>query len=350
MIWSRVYIFEESPKSIQDVVGDVYCPGENSLNREKCESHGGYVTTPRSIFGCGKCGAWLFVQKVPLFLCYKNRQNTFFSLRKKMNFLPDKQLFIKVPSRNNSPPTTVTRTKKMLKRVQIWNKRIHFLLADDLNSIFIFQIFLFTFNQKSTAQISSYSRKLTEKYDLLSLQRRNLVDSRFWSQLCYYCSKLSRPKYNNHLTRKSLAAWQLLFSQRQEFLDNHLPRVPITPNQQGTFEMREEKLYSVGAQDLDTSSFQMTDLEDIEFKWENSQLDSVFRPGIDTPFSPTTFHDLSMEGSVENPTVLDEEEDKENAPPPAPSTPVSVRYKEPPRLQRSRAFLSNNRKCTRLCL
>ena len=53
----------------------------------------------------------------------------------------------------------------------------------------------------------------------------------------------------------SLAAWQLLLSQRQELLDNHLPRVPITPNQQGTFEMREEVLSSVGAQDLDTSSY-----------------------------------------------------------------------------------------------
>ena len=35
----------------------------------------------------------------------------------------------------------------------------------------------------------------------------------------------------------ALAAWSLLLSQRQEFLSNHLPRVPITPNQQGTFEM-----------------------------------------------------------------------------------------------------------------
>ena len=64
-------------------------------------------------------------------------------------------------------------------------------------------------------------------------------------------------------------------------------------------------------------------------------MDAVFRPVIDTPFSPTTFDDLSMEGSVENPIVLDEEEDKENAPP---STPESVRSTEPPRLQRSRVF------------
>ena len=63
-----VYIFEENPKSIQDVIGDVYCPGEYCLNREKCKSIGGYVTTPRSIYGCDKCGAWLFAHKVPFTL------------------------------------------------------------------------------------------------------------------------------------------------------------------------------------------------------------------------------------------------------------------------------------------
>ena len=45
----RVYIFEERPKSVQEVIGDVYCPGKYCLNTEKCESIGGYVTTPRSI-------------------------------------------------------------------------------------------------------------------------------------------------------------------------------------------------------------------------------------------------------------------------------------------------------------
>ena len=63
-----VYIFEENPKSIQDVIGDVYCPGEYCLNRQKCKSIGGYVTTPRSIYCCGKCGAWLFVHRVPFML------------------------------------------------------------------------------------------------------------------------------------------------------------------------------------------------------------------------------------------------------------------------------------------
>ena len=65
-----VYIFEENPKSIQDVIGDVYCS-----NREKCEYFGGYVTTPRSIYGCGKCGAWFFVHKVP-FTFSRYKKNT----------------------------------------------------------------------------------------------------------------------------------------------------------------------------------------------------------------------------------------------------------------------------------
>ena len=112
----------------------------------------------------------------------------------------------------------------------------------------------------------------------------------------------------------------------------------MTPNQQRTIEMREEVLSSVGAQDLDTSSYQLTNREDIEFNWENSQVDSVFRPGIDTRFSPTTFDDLLMgDGSVENPIVLDEEEDEEEDAP-LPTTPESVRPTEPPRLQKSSAF------------
>ena len=103
-------------------------------------------------------------------------------------------------------------------------------------------------------------------------------------------------------------------------------------------EMRDEELSSVGAQDLDTSSYQVSDLEDIEFNLEDSQfdMDAVFRPGVDTTFSPKTFDELSMGGSVENPNVLVEEQNKEKASLPTP--PESVRPTEPPRLQRSWPF------------
>ena len=63
-----VCIFKESPKSIQDVIGDVYCPGKYCSNREKCKAILGYVTTMRSIYGCDNCGACLFVHKVPFTL------------------------------------------------------------------------------------------------------------------------------------------------------------------------------------------------------------------------------------------------------------------------------------------
>ena len=83
-----VYIFEESPKPVQDVIGDVYYPGKYCSNRDKCESLGGYVTTPRSINACGKCGAWLFVHKVPFMFqehvkTTKTDKTSFFFARKR---------------------------------------------------------------------------------------------------------------------------------------------------------------------------------------------------------------------------------------------------------------------------
>ena len=96
-----VYIFEEFPKSVQDDIGDVYCPGKLCSNREKCASLGGQVTTPRSIYGCGKYGAWLFVHKVPFMLqehvkTTKTSKTRFF-FAKKMNLLPNKQFLLNVP-------------------------------------------------------------------------------------------------------------------------------------------------------------------------------------------------------------------------------------------------------------
>ena len=95
-----------------------------------------------------------------------------------------------------------------------------------------------------------------------------------------------------------LAAWSLLLSQSQQFLNNHLARVPVTPSQQGSHEMKDEILSSVAGQDMDTSGYQVSaDLNDVEFYWENDQLDvaAVFKPGIDTIFSPTAFDDFGWE-------------------------------------------------------
>ena len=153
---------------------------------------------------------------------------------------------------------------------------------------------------------------------------------------------LSVKDLDKNLTISSLevppAAWSLLMSQRQKFLDNHLPRVPIIPNQQVTFEKREEVLFSVGAQDTDTRGYELSDLEDIDLSWEVPavNVDSVYRPGIDIPFSPSIFDDFQMEVSTAaNPITVDDEKDEENSAPTT-TTPESEHPAEPPRLLRSR--------------
>ena len=123
-----------------------------------------------------------------------------------------------------------------------------------------------------------------------------------------------------------LPAWSLLLSQRQDFLNSHVVQVPNTPNQKGTMEMRDKILWSVGAQDMDTGGYQKSDLDDVEIYWEKDQLDenAVFRPGIDAPFSPSTFNNSEMDSLAENPILTEKEQDKENSPP-LPTTPVSER-------------------------
>ena len=82
-----------------------------------------------------------------------------------------------------------------------------------------------------------------------------------------------------------LAAWSLLLSPRQDFLNNHQARVPITPKQELTMEMREELLSSVGAQEMLTRVYQVSPPQDFDFHLEKDQLGvhAVFRSGIENP-------------------------------------------------------------------
>ena len=140
-----------------------------------------------------------------------------------------------------------------------------------------------------------------------------------------------------------LAAWSLLLNQRQEFLNNHPAWVPVTANQQGTHEMRNEVLSSVGVQGLDTNGYPMSDLDDVEFYCKNDQLDvdALFKTSRDIPFSPPTFNNFEMGSLGENPIFIDEEQDMENSPP-NPLTPVTTavfeRPTQSPVLMRSHPF------------
>ena len=145
--------------------------------------------------------------------------------------------------------------------------------------------------------------------------------SRLWTRFGDSGYERSRPRSDNILPRNFSGRLELVVVSKTAILE----QPSVTLDQQGTHEKRDEVLSKVVAQKgLETSGYQVfTDLDDAEFSWENDQLDvdAVFRPGVDTPSSPTAFDDLEMGGSAENPILLNEQEDKENYPPPL-TTPV----------------------------
>ena len=91
-------------------------------------------------------------------------------------------------------------------------------------------------------------------------------------------------------------------------------------------EMQDQEPSCVGAQDMDTSGHQVSDLEDIEFHWEDLYLnmDAVFRPDKDTHVYSSIFNILEMPSVSANPILIDKKQDKENSPP-LPTTAVSGR-------------------------
>ena len=112
------------------------------------------------------------------------------------------------------------------------------------------------------------------------------------------------------LQERPWPAGNLFLSQRQEILVNHLARMPITPNQPGRHEMREEALSSAGAQEMDTSGYEhhnWTPLNSLE-------VNAVSAPLRDMPFSPTAVDHLEMERSLETPFPLDNENNKAFSP------------------------------------
>ena len=107
---------------------------------------------------------------------------------------------------------------------------MHFLLNDDLSHIFNFQFNLFNFNLQSTATQRTFN---LQKIMIFSVSNNGI---QYTLDFGPDSVTISVNDLVQNLTISSqeipLAAWQLLLSQRQEFSNNYLPRVPITPNQQ----------------------------------------------------------------------------------------------------------------------
>ena len=71
-----------------------------------------------------------------------------------------------------------------------------------------------------------------------------------------------------------VAAWSFVLSQRRGFSNDDLARGSFNCKDQGTMEMRVEVLSSVEAENLiDTSGYQASHLEDIEFHWKDHDLE-----------------------------------------------------------------------------
>ena len=148
----------------------------------------------------------------------------------------------------------------------MWNNHVTLLLVvlvKHKNTIlFVFQ----TFQQVTTRSFTNNTIKFTVSNN----------GTEWTSDFGNDSLVLSVQDLDENLTTSSLeiplAAWSLLLSQRQELLENQLPRVHKTPNQQVIIEMGEDVLSCCGAQDTGTRGYELSDLEDIKFRWEYSSV------------------------------------------------------------------------------
>ena len=174
---------------VRETFRNVYCP---TCGIEKCV----YISTKKttSFHDCKKCKACCNVLNIP----FKDQKPTILLFGGDVThcFARETSPDYEKPSPflnkflHQSQPSTSEPEPCKEKSSPIRDKRIRFLLVDDLSNIFFFsdQFFQFqpTVNQPNLFNLQSTYRK---NHDLLSLQQRSPVDSQFWSRLCYYCSK-----------------------------------------------------------------------------------------------------------------------------------------------------------------
>ena len=93
--------------------------------------------------------------------------------------------------------------------------------------------------------------------------------------------------------------------------------------------MQDEIFSSGGAQEMDRARLQVSDDVDFEFLRENSDLISrvSLKQFKDNNFFAPNFNEFEAVSAVENPTLIDDEEDKESLPAP---TPVTKEPNKPP--------------------
>ena len=202
---------------LRETIGDVYC---QTYRNEKCV----YISTNEttSFYDCksGKPAAtfWIFPWRTQNrhICCFFCDGTNCFARKTSRDYEKEKPSpFLKNFFRQSQPSTSEPEPKKFKMSPNMektypfpigwWVERnIHF-----SNQFIQFQ---------STVNRSNLTSQLKQNHDLLSLQRRNPVDSRFWSRLCYNCSERSRPKFNNQLTRNTLSCLAIAVVSKAKFL------------------------------------------------------------------------------------------------------------------------------------
>ena len=241
---------------IQELIGDVFCPKRRN---EKCFYISTYKTS--SFYDCKKCKACchalnlIFKDQNLQICCLAMTVHIDLQRRRVATTKKKNHLYIWRNFSANQIQAYPNLNQKRQKFFHLWYNRVDTPLVDAVNQNFIYTLILYTFSLHGSNKMFSASNDGIEWSfdfgpDSVTLTVKNLVhEMTIGSQ------------------ETPLAACSLLLSQRQQFFNNHLARVPVTPNQQGTHEMKDQVLSRVGAQEgLDTSGYQMSaDLDDVEF-------------------------------------------------------------------------------------
>ena len=128
----------------------------------------------------------------------------------------------------------------------------------------------------------------------------NTVDFGLSSWFSSFERKGSRWKPYNQLPGSSAGSLVFVAVPKTRIFGQSLASSSHNSQTTGNIWKERRSTLSVRAQNTDSRKYELSDLEDIEFSWEDPavNMDSVYRPGIDTPFSPSIFDDFQMEGST----------------------------------------------------
>ena len=100
-----------------------------------------------------------------------------------------------------------------------------------------------------------------------------------------------------------------MLSERQDCLDTHQAKVPISENQQRKFVMQNQVLSSVNQREADTNGRQEWNEGNIMFHRQEPNLkkNTVFRAGKDALFSPAASENFEVGSRIENRNLADDE-------------------------------------------